>query len=131
MNIGDIAMKNSEIKMVLGIFIILTLVGCTTSEEPLDWGEIFNTEKVCFTIKDSKTDRPVQGAVMELVGYNTPDCITCPIDLDAVSVIDGKACMTLNKEWSCDAAKVTAAGYQPKTINGKPPLIIYLSPIGG
>ena len=111
--------------------IILFGLGCDTSLDPLEWDENWHLEQVCYTVYLENSHQPIQGATIIILTYDDPVCSKCPMDLQPiVTDTNGEVCITLYEGWTCDSAEVSAVGYISHIFTGKPPSIMYLSPIG-
>ena len=119
-------MKTKQIHKLLIALCCTGLLGCSIDVNPFS---SFNVNQKCFIIKDAVTDGRIEGATIYIYDYNYPDCITCPIDLNETSDIEGKFCVNFSSGYWYDRATVSAFGYQSRTFDNRSlPKVISLTP---
>lgn len=118
----------SYMSYIMACFIALTF-GCDTSLDPSEWDENWHFEQVCYTVYLENSHQPIQEATISLINYDHPDCSGCPLDLQLATDAHGEVCITMSEGWTCNSAMVSAEGFVSHTFTGKPPAIIYLSPV--
>lgn len=107
------------------------IFGCDTTLDPSEWDENWHLEQVCYTVYLENSHQPIQGATIAILNYEDPVCSKCPMDLQPIETdAKGEVCITMNEGWICESAIVSAEGYVSHTFTGKPPSLLYLTPIG-